>query len=236
MPAPARATPRVPAKTAANGGPGVRERAAQATRDAILNAAIEVFARHGYDGGRVEQISKAAGSYDRMIYYWFGSKEGLFVEALEEIYRRFNEAESRIAIDPERPVEALGAVVRFICGYYRAHPEFVALLNAENLHEGRHIARSPRARQYSLPAVGVIARVLESGVRQGVFRADLRARDVYLMIASMGYFYQSNRHTLSVFLGENLGTADAQAQWEGFVVEAVSSLVARGAAVAGDPH
>ncbi|MGI9025890.1 MAG: TetR/AcrR family transcriptional regulator, partial [Burkholderiaceae bacterium] len=57
--------------------PGVRQIAAQETRNSILRAATRVFARHGYDGGRVEQISKAAKSYDRMIYYYFGSKEGL---------------------------------------------------------------------------------------------------------------------------------------------------------------
>ena len=81
--------------------PGVRELAAQATRDSILQAATKVFAKHGFDGGRVEQISKAAKSYDRMIYYYFGSKEGLFIAVLEEIYRRFNEAESALELDAD---------------------------------------------------------------------------------------------------------------------------------------
>src|SRR5882724_13586811 len=86
--------------------PGVRELAAQATRGAILRAATKVFAQRGFDGGRVEQISKAAKSYDRMIYYYFGSKEGLFIAVLEEMYRRFNEAEAKLALDVDRPVEA----------------------------------------------------------------------------------------------------------------------------------
>jgi len=216
---------RLPARTAGAGGPGMRERAAQATRDGILRAALEVFARHGYDGGRIEQISKAAGSYDRMIYYYFGSKEQLFVEVLEEIYRRFNEAEAALAIDLDRPAEALETVIRFVCGYYRAHPEFVTLLNNENLHQGRHIARSQRAREYSSPVIGAVGAILASGAKQGVFRADVRARDVYLMIASMGYFHQSNRYTLSAFLGEDLGAAEVQAQWERFVIEAVRRMV-----------
>ena len=209
----------------------MRERAAQATRDGILRAAIKVFARHGYDGGRIEQISKAAGSYDRMIYYYFGSKEGLFTEVLEEIYRRFNDAEAKLEIDLERPLAALEKVVRFVCSYYRDHPEFVTLLNTENLHNGRHIARSMRAREYSSPAIGVIAKVLASGKQKGVFRAGLRARDVYLMVASMGYFYQSNRYTLSAFLGEDLATPRAQGEWEAFVVEAVCTAVASGEGV-----
>ena len=91
--------------------PGVRELAAQATRDSILKAAIKVFAKSGFDGGRVEQISKAAKSYDRMIYYYFGSKEGLYIAALEEIYRRFNEAESELQLDESKPREALRKVL-----------------------------------------------------------------------------------------------------------------------------
>jgi AcrR family transcriptional regulator len=93
---------------------GVRAQAAQATRDRILRAATKVFARHGFAGGRVEQISKAAKSHDRMIYYYFGSKEGLFIAVLEEMYQRFNEAESKLVLDTERPVEALKAVIRFM--------------------------------------------------------------------------------------------------------------------------
>ena len=94
--------------------PGVRELAAQATRESILRAAIKVFSKNGFDGGRVEQISKAAKSYDRMIYYYFGSKEGLYIAALEEIYRRFNEAESELQLDESKPREALRAVIRFM--------------------------------------------------------------------------------------------------------------------------
>src|ERR1051325_3933663 len=84
---------------------GVREAAAQATRDSILRAATKGVAKYGYDGGSVEKISKAANSYDRMIYYYFGSKEGLFIAVIEEMYRRFNEAESRLVLDQAQPVE-----------------------------------------------------------------------------------------------------------------------------------
>ena len=206
--------------------PGARALAAQATRDAILRAATKVFARHGYAGGRIEQISKAAKSYDRMIYYYFGSKEGLFIAVLEEMYRRFNEAESKLVLDAGQPVEALCAVVRFMWGYYQKNPEFITLLNTENLHRGRHIAKSPRAREYSSQAVAVLADVLGRGARQGLFRRDVSARDLYLMIAAMGYFYLSNRYTLSAFLGEALEAPSALAHWETFLIEAVLRTVA----------
>lgn len=206
--------------------PGIREQGAQATRDGILRAATKIFAKHGYDGGSVDQISTAAQSYDRMIYYYFGSKEGLYIEVLEDIYRRMNEAESKLTLDVAQPVEALKAVIRFVLNYYRKHPEFITLLNTENLHKGKHIAKSLRAKDYSSPAIAVIGQILVSGMAQKLFRADLQARDVYLLIASMGYFYLSNRYTLSAFLGENLETHDALAHWEAFVMDAVLRTVA----------
>ena len=207
---------------------GVREQAAQTTRDNLLKAATKVFARYGYEGGSVEKISKAAKSFDRMIYYYFGSKEGLFIEVLEETYRRMNDAESKLDLDTAKPVEALQAVIRFVVGYYRKNPEFITLLNTENLHKGKHISKSMRAREYSSPAIEVIRRVLESGQAQGLFRKDVSARDVYLLIAATGYFYMSNRHTLSAFLGEDLETAEALAHWESFVIDSVLRTVAPG--------
>ena len=213
-------------KPAAAKRPGVRALAAQATRESILRAATKVFARHGFDGGRVEQISRAAKSYDRMIYYYFGSKEGLFIAVLEEMYRRFNDAESKLVLDGVAPLDALKDVIRFMWVHYQKHPEFITLLNTENLHRGKHISKSLRAREYSSPAVSVLGEVLTSGARQKLFRKDIAARDVYLMIASMGYFYLSNRFTLSAFLGEALETEEAIAHWEAFLIESVLRMVA----------
>ena len=214
------------ARSASGRPPGVRELAAQATRDSILKAATKVFAKHGYDGGRVEQISQAARSYDRMIYYYFGSKEGLFIAVLEQMYARFNEAESDLKLPPDDPVASLKAIIEFMAGYYQKNPEFVTLLNAENLHRGKHIAKSLRAREYSSPAIAVLAGVLKRGAAAGLFRDDARARDVYLMIAALGYFYVSNRYTLSAFLGEELDTPQAFAYWRGFIIDAVLRAVA----------
>ena len=204
---------------------GVRQLSAQATKDSILRAAIKVFAKHGFVGGSVEKISKAAKSYDRMIYYYFGSKEGLFIAVLEGIYQRMDDAEAALALDTTRPVDALTDVIRFVLGYYRKNPEFVTLLNTENLHKGRHISKSLRAREYSSRAVAIIAEILASGATQGLFRTDLVARDIYLLIASTGYFYTSNRHTLTAFLGEPMESPDAIRHWEDFVIETLLRTV-----------
>ena len=206
---------------------GVRELAAQATRESILAAATQVFSKYGFAGGRIEQISRAAQSYDRMIYYYFGSKEALFIAVIEDTYRRFNQAEQALALDISQPQQALTELIRFVWRYYQQHPEFITLLNTENLLRGQHVAKSAGAREYSSPVIAITDSVLKSGVTLSLFRADLSARDVYLMIASMAYFYLGNRYTLSSFLGEDLQAPAALAHWEGFVVDAVQRTVAR---------
>ena len=204
---------------------GVREKSAETTRDSLLMAAIKVFAKYGFDGGSIDQISRAANSHDRMIYYYFGNKESLFVAALEEIYRRFNVAEAALKLDLDQPKLALEQVVRFVLHYYKQHPEFVTLLNSENLHRGKHIARSSKAQEFSSPAISVVDDVLRRGISQGIFRSTIASRDLYMMIVALGYFYQSNRFTLSAFLGENLETPEIFEQWETFVIEAVLRTV-----------
>ncbi len=212
-------------KTPAAQRVGVRAQSAQATRDKILKAATQVFAKHGYQGGSVDKISRAAKSVDRMIYYYFGSKEGLFTEVIEGIYRRMNEAEAQLSLDIDDPLSALKQVIGFVLGYYREHPEFITLLNTENLLQGRHIAQSPRAAQYSSPAVGVITDILARGQTQGLFRPDLQARQVYLLIVSTGYFLMSNRYTLSAFLGERVDSPENAQAWKDFVTDAVLRTV-----------
>jgi AcrR family transcriptional regulator len=217
---PARKTP----KTTERKAPGVRVLAAQATRDSILSSAIKIFSRYGFDGGSVEKISKAAKSYDRMIYYYFGSKEGLIIATVEAVYGQFNEAESSLKL-PADPLEALKAVVVFMLRYYRDHPEFVAILNSENIHRGKHISKSMHARDYSSPAVQVLNGVLERGAEAGVMRSGVKARDLYLMLAALGYFYQSNRFTLSAFLGEKIDADEAFEHWEAYVIDSALRVV-----------
>ncbi len=206
-------------------GTGAREAAAQATRDSILKAATKVFARYGYDGGSIEKISSTAKTHDRMIYYYFGSKEGLFIAVLEGIYQRMDEAEATCAPDLADPVAALRAVIRFKVDYYRRHPEFVTLLNTENLHKGKHVSKSAKAVEFSSHAVELIREILEAGAARGLFRTDLRPRDLYLLIVSTAYFFTSNRYTLSAFLGETLDSREATDAWEHFVSDCVLRVV-----------
>ena len=199
--------------------------ASASTRDNILQAATRVFARHGYAGGSIEKISTSAKSVDRMIYYYFGNKEGLFIEVLENAYRRMNDAELKLKLDTSQPIQGLNAVIAFVLSYYRKNPEFITLLNLENLQRGKHIAKSERAGQYSSPAIAVVNELLQNGIAQKLFRKDVSARNVYLLIAATAYFYMSNRYTLSAFLGENLKTPEAIAAWQSFISSTVLRTV-----------
>lgn len=206
---------------------GVRAQQADQTRARILQAAITVFTRDGYSGGRIEKISAEAESNDRMIYYYFGSKEKLFVKVLEHTYEQFNRAESLLSLDPSTPEQTLRQLVAFVWDYYVSHPEFVAILSIENLHKGRHARQSGELRRLSGEAVGVLRPIIDAGQAQGLFRQDLDIKHVYLMIASLCYFYNSNLHTLSSFLGQDMGAEGERTGWLAFIQD----LVMRGVRV-----
>jgi len=204
---------------------GTRARQAQDTRAKILKAAIKVFALRGYEGGRVEKISSLAKTYDRMIYYYFGSKEKLFVEVLETIYLQLNEAEQALQLDTGDPVRALTQLIDFVWGYYLDHPEFVAILSSENMSQGKHAKKSSRLREISSYALSVLDGILERGKAAGLFQPDVQARDIYLVIASLGYFYNSNHHTLSAFLDEPMMSKPALEHWRNVIQRTVLSTV-----------
>jgi AcrR family transcriptional regulator len=213
------------ATTQKNKPPRALQARAVETREAILKAATGVFAKHGFSGGRVEQISRLAKTHDRMIYYYYGSKEKLFIEVLETTYQRLNDAEAALKIDLADPLEALRTVVRFNWRYFLEHPEFITLLNSENLHQGRHVKKSTKVAQLSSPAVNVLAKILKAGTQQGLFRKDISARELYLTIAALGYFYLSNRHTLSAFLNTELLKKSAIVRWRELMVDTVTRKV-----------
>jgi AcrR family transcriptional regulator len=223
-----KSTPRATRKTVADKATRGTQARGLATRDTILRAAIRVFSKSGFAGGRVESISKLSRTHDRMIYYYFGSKERLFIEVLETIYQRMNEAEAALQIEFDDPVQALTTIVHFHWQYYLDHPELLTLLNSENLHHGKHLKKSARVSELSSPAVSILDQVLRTGAERGLFRPDIRARDLYIAIASLGYFYLSNRYTLSSFLNADLMDKEALAHWREFITNMVLRSVVEG--------
>ena len=191
-----------------------RRRDREATRARILEAAISEFSRFGLSEARGERIARRARSSERMVYYYFGSKEGLFRAALESVYGDLREAERALRLDEHSAAEALDRFCRFVWRYYYDHPEFISLLNTENLYKARHLRRSARLGELVSPVVGILAALIARGERDRVFRPGIDAAQLYLSIASQGYFYLSNRHTLSAVLGRDLAShAALEVHW-----------------------
>jgi len=191
-------------------------RAAAATRDPganrarILDAATAEFARCGLGGARVDRIAAAAGANKRMLYYYFGNKEALFTAVLAAAYEHIRAAEAKLSLQDVAPDEGVRRMVAFTWDYYLAHPEFLTLLNTENLHEARHLAGSPKIRAMNSPVIATLAGILRRGRREGIFRASPDPLQLYISIAALAYFFLSNNHTLSAVFDRNLARPAAR--------------------------
>ena len=179
------------------------------TRARILEAATREFAAKGLEGARTDEIARSAGINKRMIYHYFGSKDALFQAVLEKVYADIRGSEAKLELTSRDPVEAMGQLVSFSFDWFLGHPEFVKLLNEENLHLGRHVRRSSAARSLNMPLVEMIGTLLERGAGSGQFRPGVDPIELYISIAGVSYFYFSNRHTLSAIFGRDLGSDEA---------------------------
>jgi AcrR family transcriptional regulator len=167
------------------------------TRQKILGAALAEFARYGLGGARVDRIAQRARANKRMLYYYFGDKDGLVLAALEDRYVHIRSAERELQLEHLDPRDAVKRLVQFTWSYYLEHPEFMTLLNSENLHQGRHVKSSKRIRDMHSTLVETLRVVLRKGEAQGLFRKGIDPVQLYISIAGEGYFYLSNRYTLS---------------------------------------
>jgi TetR/AcrR family transcriptional regulator, upper aerobic nicotinate degradation pathway regulator len=201
-------------------------RAPDRTRQAILRAAVDEFGREGYGGARVDRISRAAGSNDRMLYYYFESKEQLFHAVIECCYADLVAAEEALELDLRRPTKALNELIAFNWQYYWQHPEFLSILGSENLFEGRHVKGNIKA-VFSDTQFGLLDRVLTAGTNAGVFMPRCDRFLVFMTILSLTYFYRSNLHTLSSYLGVDLAEKRRRAAWLAHVQKMVADLVTR---------
>jgi len=163
----------------------------------ILAAAADAFARDGYGGARVNDIARRAKTNKRMLYHYFGGKEGLYTAVLEHAYAAFRTAERKLRIDNLPPEEGLRRLVEFTFDYCSENPRFIALLNNENLYRGRHVRGSKQVRALYPPLIESIRKLLARGRASGRFRDGVDPLRLYISIASLGYFYFSNLHTLS---------------------------------------
>jgi AcrR family transcriptional regulator len=165
-------------------------------------------------GARGDRVARAARSSERMVYYYFGSKEKLFRAVLEASYLSLQQAEHSVHLDDLEPDKALDEFCRFVWRYYLEHPEFIGLVNTENLHRASHLRQSPQLTQLVVPIVGLLQRLLARGEKSGMFRNGIDPTGLYISIAALGYFYLSNSATLSAVLGRDLRAAShLDAHW-----------------------
>jgi len=187
-----------------------RSRDADRSQLAILVAARDEFAQHGLGGARVDRIAERADVNKRLIYYYFGSKDDLFLAVLESTYADIREAEKNLHLTDLTPVEGIRRLTEFTWTYYIDHPEFITLLNSANLHQARHLSRSERVRDMNSPLIKTLGEILQRGQAEGIFRGGIDPIQLYISIAGLAYFYLSNNHTLSAIFGRDLMTPKAR--------------------------
>lgn len=201
--------------------PAVQSRNPERTRAAILEAARREVAAKGLAGARIDVVARRAGTNKRMIYHYFGDKDALYLAVLEDAYQHIRNAEHRLDLARKQPVDGLRELALFTWHYFLDHPEFLSILATENLNQARYLRQSASIPEMHSNFISELKDVLLRGEKTGDFRAGLDPVDVYLTIASLGFFYLSNRFTLSTIFQRDLAAPAELERWGQHIVNTV---------------
>lgn len=190
-------------------------------RKEILDAAVAEFSEHGLSGARVDAIAERSGLSKRMIYYYFGSKEQLYLAVLEQLYSDIRTTESGLHLDELPPQEALRRLVEFTFEHHDSKVDFIRLVSIENIHHAVHLAESEVIRSMNTSIVAGIEDILARGVASGVFRPGIDARDIHMLFSSFCFFRVSNRHTFSTIHQVDFTDPETRARHKEMICEAV---------------
>jgi len=193
----------------------------------IIDVATREFSEKGLAGARIDDIAEAMRTSKRMIYYYFGSKEGLYIAVLEEAYRRIRHIETELHLEDLAPEDALRRLVGFTVDYQLANPDFVRLVMTENIHRGEYLAQSKTIRKLNVPAIEGLRGVYERGLAAGVFRSGLDMIDLHMSISALSVFNVANRHTFSLIFQRDLETPAALIARRDSIIEMVVRFVRR---------
>ncbi|WP_226554299.1 TetR/AcrR family transcriptional regulator [Celeribacter naphthalenivorans] len=193
----------------------------------ILNAARAEFAAHGLSGARISAIVERTQTSKRMIFYYFGDKESLYLAVLDQAYREVREAEANLDIRHLPPDEALRKVVEFTFDHHRNNPDFIRLVMIENIHDGNHMSRIQTLATTNIAAIDQLDRICRRGIEAGLFRPDVSPLVIHWQISAMSFFNVANRATFSMNFGDDLFAEDAQLMLREQVVQSISSSVLR---------
>lgn len=224
----ARSQPATAERTAPRRGrPPASERGPDAdhTRQNILEVATREFADKGFSGARIDEIAALTQTSKRMIYYYFNSKEGLYIAVLEHAYQRIRHIESELHLEDIAPEDALRRLVEFTFDYQVGNPEFIRLVMNENMHSGEFLAQSSLIQQLNTPAILGLSQVYERGCKAGVFRTGLDPIDLHMSISALCFFTVSNRHTFSLIFKRDLGSPATQALRRANIVDMIVRYV-----------
>ena len=217
---------RTPAKPRAKAGAAqARTHDPERTRADIIEVATREFSDKGLAGARIDLIAQAMRTSKRMIYYYFGSKEGLYVAVLEAAYSRMRSIESGLHLEDLAPEDALRKLVGFTVDYQLAHPEFIRLVMNENMHRGEYLAQSKTIQRLNVPAIEGLRQVLVRGQREGVFRGGLDPLDLHMSISALSVFNVANRHTFSLIFKCDLQSAASVVARRDSIIEMVVRFV-----------
>ncbi len=197
----------------------------EATQARILAAASQEFSKYGLGGARVDRIATRAKSNKRMLYHYFGNKDDLFRITVENAYAQFREAETTLQLDSLDPVSAIRCLVAFTWDYFIAHPEFITLVNSENLHKAKHLKVSKSTPDISRKFVARMQALLARGEKSGVFRPGLDAVQVNISIAAIAYYYLTNRFTAAIVFERDMMTKESLAARLAFNSDTVLRMI-----------
>jgi AcrR family transcriptional regulator len=210
--------------------PKGRKRNPARTRETILKAAIAEFCSNGFTGARVETISARSGTNMRLLYHYFGDKEGLYTAVLDRVYTQVRAEERRLDLGSVDPIDGMMRLIDFTFGFFAQHRDYISLLNNENLLRGRFVKKSRAVRPLTLPLLATIKDLLERGHKAGAFRADVDPTQLYVSITALSYFHVSNRYTLSAMFGRDLGAENWMAQRRAHAQSLILTWLAKPAA------
>lgn len=198
---------------------------AERTKADIVAVAMDEFAENGLTGARVDAIAERTRTSKRMIYYYFGSKDGLYRAVLEQAYNGIRTRESQTHLKELPPLEALRRLVEITFDYDEGHPSFIRLITVENIHYAEHLKKLSSIRGINVSAIATVEEILERGRTAGIFRSDISAFDVHLLISSFCFFRVSNRHTVGTIFKQDLSDPKTLLRHKRLIVEAVERLV-----------
>ncbi len=199
----------------------------EGVRANILEVALKEFADRGLSGARMDEIAAKTRTSKRMIYYYFGDKNGLYRKVLEETYREVRTGEKALMLDHLEPKEALSRLTEFTFDHHSKHPDFIRIVMIENIHHGEYLKHSDLIRGLNQAAISRIETIYDKGVLQGVFREGLSPLSIHWLISALSFFNVSNRVTFSLLFGDALYDEAGQSDLRSQVADTVLRFVAK---------